>query len=156
MIKKIEMDEIILLRRSEEVDLTEKLSVVMPEVQDLIDTAAYNSNFANNSMGCLGLAGHQIGIQKRVIVVKIDDEWVLMVNPVIIPNKAAGQEGKKEPCLSRPKKAATYMKRFKKIRVQFNPVFKDIILRERKELTLKKMKARVVQHEVDHLNGVLI
>ncbi|MCK4579405.1 MAG: peptide deformylase [Candidatus Marinimicrobia bacterium] len=153
MIKNLVFHEELLSKHCEPVDLDE--SVLLPEAQDLLDTALHHKH--HNRVGCLGLAANQINIFKRFFAVLIDDKFIIMVNPVIIPNKAAGVIGGVEGCLSRPGQGTIWTKRFVKIRVQYNEVFKgEIILKKRKEITVKKLTARVVQHEVDHLNGVLI
>lgn len=153
MIKPLSFNKELLSRHCEPVDLDK--SVLLPETQDLLDTALYHRQY--NKVGCLGLAANQINIFKRFIAVFINDELIVMVNPVIIPNKAAGVVGGQEGCLSRPGQGVIWTKRYKKIKVQYNEVFKgEIVLKEPKEITVKKRTAYAVQHVVDHLNGILI
>lgn len=129
---------------SEPVDL---YTEVLPFVDDLKDTAKY---YAANYNGCVGLASNQIGILKRVIVVFISGKWLVLINPEIIPIKKAGRTSAKELCLSRPG-VRTFRKRYKKIEVFYmNENF------EAKSIRLSRLSARIVQHEVDHLDGITI
>lgn len=94
-----------------------------------------------------GLAAPQIGISKRVIIVDIGEGLYELVNPEII--SAAGQETDVEGCLSIPgligdvTRAATVKVRY--------------LDRHGKEnnLTAKGFLARAMQHEIDHLEGIL-
>jgi peptide deformylase len=96
----------------------------------------------------IGLAAPQVGISKRVIVANVGEGLVCLVNPRII--SAKGKEIMCEGCLSFPG-IDLEIKRSREIEVEG--------LNERGEQI--KMKAagilsRVVQHEIDHLDGVLI
>lgn len=109
-------------------------------VQDLIDTMVAAQG--------LGLAAPQIGESKRVCVLHHGGEFHVLVNPQVqrVPgDKVSGEEG----CLSFPGVTASVDR------------YSDIILSydtpdgERVENALSGMGARVVQHEVDHLEGIL-
>ena len=129
---------------SETVDL---YTEVLPFVDDLLDTAKYH---AGQPIGCLGLACNQISMLKRVIVVFISGKWLVLINPEIIPIVKAGRTTGKEMCLSVPG-VKTFRKRYKKIEVFYlNESF------EAKSIRLSRLSARIVQHEVDHLNGITI
>lgn len=120
---------------------------ILPVVDDMLDTAKFE---AQRGVGCVGLACNQIGILKRVIVVFVHGKWVVMINPIIEPNVKAGRTSAKEMCLSRPG-VKTFRKRFKKITVAYtdeNLVEQSVIL--------SRLNARIVQHEVDHLDGITI
>ena len=113
---------------------------------DLLDTA---KKCAGEGVGCVGLALNQIGIRKRIIAVFHAGKWIVMINPVIT-DKYAGKTSAKEMCLSRPG-VKTFRKRFKKVKVSYL----DIEWNEQ-TITLSRLSARIVQHEVDHLDGVYI
>ena len=129
---------------SEPVDLHENYFQI---VDDLMDTAIHNSRIG---IGCVGLATNQIGVLKRVIVVFISGKWIVMINPEIVPIAKAGRTSGKEMCLSRPG-VKTFRKRYKKIDVYYmDRSFNATHLR------LSRLSARIVQHEIDHLNGITI
>lgn len=97
----------------------------------------------------VGLAAPQIGISKRVIIAynEEDDKIYELINPVIIESE--GLVSGKEGCLSVPGRIGT-VKRFVKIVVEGQNAKGDKI-----KIEAKDMFARVLQHEIDHLNGVL-
>lgn len=96
----------------------------------------------------VGLAAPQIGISKRVAVIEYGGRVINMVNPVI--TSKSGSSSFEEGCLSVPGKSVK-VKRAEEISVSYtdengiphNEIFKGL-------------EARIVQHEVDHLNGKLI
>ena len=98
--------------------------------------------------GGIGLAGPQVGILKRMIVADIGEGPVKLVNPEII--LAEEKDSMRERCLSLPG-VEVGIERSAGIRVQsLNEKGKEV------KLNLKGLLARVIQHEVDHLNGKLI
>lgn len=108
--------------------------------QDLLDT------FAANRRGCAGMAANMIGILKRIIVV--DCEWaLLMYNPVI--ESSSNPYETEEGCLSleglRP---AT---RYRNITV----LYEDENFSPRKR-SFSGYTAQIIQHEIDHCDGVVI
>lgn len=115
---------------------------------DLMDTAMHEH--VNGVNGCAGLAANQIGYNKRVICVPIGGRFVPLINPEIV-SKFGGQDIAEEGCLSCPGKRVK-VKRYKRIRLAFN----DYRNGRRLEFAFKGFSARVIQHEVDHLNGVTI
>lgn len=96
--------------------------------------------------GC-GLAAPQIGLLRRVIVCDYGKGLVEMVNPVIL--EASGKIGGQEGCLSIPGKRG-YVERYDTLRVQWQTRNGD-----KKVKTFKGFDAVVLQHEIDHLEGVL-
>ncbi len=96
----------------------------------------------------VGLAAPQVGVNKRVIVADSrEDPYVEMVNPRII--ESSGCEEDVEACLSVPDRAG-WVRRATKIKVAYQDRFG-------KEHTLnaKGYLARILQHEIDHLEGIL-
>ncbi len=100
----------------------------------------------------VGLAGNQIGLARQIVVVDIstkenEQKYIVLINPVI--SEGAGCESGNEGCLSVVEYDAK-VERFKRIRVQA----KDV---EGKELDFiaEDRFARIIQHEVDHLHGIL-
>lgn len=109
--------------------------------QDLLDT------FAANRRGCAGMAANMIGILKRIIVVDCEGEALLMYNPVI--ESSSNPYGTEEGCLSleglRP---AT---RYRNITV----LYEDENFSPRKR-SFSGYTAQIIQHEIDHCDGVFI
>lgn len=117
-------------------------------IQDMLDTAH------ENEPDCLGLAANQIGILRRIILIKLNGEFVPMVNPSFTPVKSFGTKQYKEGCLSFPDRMHSNrpkVRRYKKI----NLTYHEIKGRQVK-IVLTKFNAVIAQHEIDHLNGRLI
>ena len=121
-------------------------SEVLGIASDLVDTANF---YSQQPVGCVGLACNQIGILKRIIIIRFAGDWLVMINPVI-EEAWAGRFNAKEGCLSLPGKSVS-MRRYKKIRVTYTVVSGDWI-----DKKFTKFTARIIQHEVDHLNGKYI
>lgn len=114
---------------------------------DLVDTAEHHRT--KGKIGCVGLAANQIGELARAIAVWMNNEWILMINPTV--EIRPGKWGQAhEGCLSRPG-VRRKIKRAKRIKVQYWNQEEDLI-----EQKLTGFPARIVQHEVDHLDGVFI
>ena len=95
----------------------------------------------------IGLAAPQVGVSERVIVFDVGEGLVSLINPVILEKE--GEESFEEGCLSLPG-IKTEVKRARKILVRGV----DVDGKER-ELEVGGLLARVILHEVDHLDGVL-
>ena len=114
----------------------------LPVAQDLLDTLIANKE------GCVGMAANMIGVRKRIIVFDCDGSYMTMFNPEIL--KASGLYDTQEGCLSllggpRP------CKRYRSIKVQWrNAQFQTRIK------TFSGWSAQIIQHEIDHCNGILI
>jgi len=98
-----------------------------------------NKNIEKNS---IGLACNQLGLPGRIIIVKIKNRWVSFINPVIT-YKSQEKIITDESCLSVPNKTIK-VKRSKEITIS-NEIS-----------NYKGMTAIVIQHEIDHLNGIII
>lgn len=157
MIKKIITNQsgkiaLSLLEISEEVDL-ELFKPKSYIAENLLDTARHNKD------RCLGLAANQIGINKRVMALRTNDnDFIIIINPRIIA-KYGGRKQKMEYCLSRVDKygklIGTRVKRYKKVAVKFHVFDKEgkpVEVRAKYE----GVAAITFQHEVDHFNGRLI
>ena len=110
--------------------------------RDLLDTLIANKE------ACVGMAANMIGIRKRIIVFDNEGVYLTMFNPEIL--KAADPYAAEESCLSllggpRP------CKRFATIKVRWqNEMFQTRIK------TFTGWTAQIIQHEIDHCNGILI
>lgn len=110
-------------------------------IKDLMDTAKEYPN-------CVGLAAPQIGILKKVVVVRDRNAWIALVNPVIT-QKSHQMEEEIEGCLSVDGRSLE--KRHSSVTV----IFIDQNGKTRKRVFVG-FTARIVQHEIDHLFGKLI
>ena len=96
----------------------------------------------------IGLAAPQVGILDRVLVVNFEDRKLVLVNPVI--TQSSGVQTNKEGCLSLPD-LYLIVDRADKITVSAKDVNGDTI-----ELTESGFFSCIIQHEMDHLDGILI
>ena len=137
MVKELMHDPIFLGRKS--VDATkEDLSVA----RDLLDTLAFHKD------GCVGMAANMIGVHKRIIVFDNEGTYMTMFNPEIIKKSDPYQT--QEGCLSllggpRP------CKRYKSIKVQWQTAEFQTRIK-----TFTGWTAQIIQHEIDHCDGILI
>lgn len=126
--------------------LGQKSASAMPE--DLYIAIDLKDTLISHKEGCVGMAANMIGEKKRIIVFFDGVECVVMLNPIIL--KTAEPYDTEEGCLSllgEPRKT----KRYKKIKVQYQTMdFKTRIK------NYEGFTAQIIQHEVDHCNGVLI
>ena len=137
MVKEVVHDPILLALKSSAAT-AEDLQVA----QDLLDTLAANKE------ACVGMAANMIGKQKRIIVFDNGGTYMTMFNPEIL--KMSGPYDTEEGCLSllggpRP------CKRYQTIKVKWqNEQFQTRIK------TFTGWTAQIIQHEIDHCNGILI
>lgn len=137
MIKELIHDPILLSIKSEAATI-EDLQVA----QDLLDTLIAHKD------GCVGMAANMIGVRKRIIAFDNGGTYTVMFNPEII--KKSGLYETEEGCLSLlggPRKC----KRYRTIKVQWQTA--DFQTRIK---TFTDFTAQIIQHEVDHCDGVLI
>jgi len=113
----------------------------VPLAQDLLDTLKAHRD------GCVGMAANMIGEAKRIIVFDREGEYMTMFNPMIV--KCSGPYETEEGCLSLPGQRKA--RRYRSIKVQYQ--------NERFQIRLKTFTgwtAQIIQHEIDHCNGILI
>ncbi len=137
MIKELIHDPILLARKSE-VATKEDLQVA----QDLLDTLIAHKD------GCVGMAANMIGVHKRIIAFDNNGTYMVMFNPEII--KKSGPYDTEEGCLSLlgdPRKC----KRYQTVKVQWQTAEFQTRIK-----TFTGFPAQIIQHEVDHCDGVLI
>ena len=109
--------------------------------KDLQDTLQANRE------RCVGMAANMIGMNKRIIAFENDGEYMVMFNPVIL--KKSGPYETEEGCLSLTGTRKT--KRFQTIKVQWqNEKFQTRIK------TFTGWTAQIIQHEIDHCDGIII
>lgn len=109
--------------------------------RDLRDTLVYHQ------LNCVGLAANMIGYHKRIIVIQMGVAPLVMFNPIIISKE--NEYHTEEGCLSLSGSRSTT--RYDIIEVSF----RNMEWQE-KTITLRDFPAQVCQHELDHLDGILI
>ena len=136
MIQEICKDEIFLAQKAEPATPAD-----LPVAQDLIDTLTAHKD------GCVGMAANMIGVNKRIIIFDNEGAYQVMFNPVIV--KQSGPYQTEEGCLSLTGRRQT--KRWKSIKVQWqNEKFQTRLK------TFTGWTAEIIQHEIDHCDGILI
>lgn len=137
MVKELMHDPIFLGGKSEVATIED-----LQTAQDLLDTLTAHKD------SCVGMAANMIGVRKRIVAFDNEDKYMVMFNPEII--KKSGPYDAEESCLSLlggPRKC----KRYQSIKVQWQT--------EKFETRIKTFTgwtAQIIQHEIDHCNGVLI
>lgn len=113
----------------------------LPVAEDLLETLEYHQ------AGCVGMAANMIGVNKRIIAFDNEGRYMVMFNPEII--QKTGPYQTEEGCLSltgvRP------AKRWKSIKVRWQ--------NEKFQQRIKKFTgwtAQIIQHEIDHCDGIII
>ena len=137
MIKQLIHDPIFLAIRSEAATADD-----LPTARDLLDTLTAHRDT------CVGMAANMIGVNRRIIVFDNEGTLMVMLNPQIL--KASGAYDTEEGCLSllggpRP------CKRYQSIKVQWQTTELQTRIK-----TFTGHTAQIIQHEIDHCNGLLI
>ena len=136
MIRSICKDELFLARKSEPATPED-----LPVAHDLLETLIAHQD------GCVGMAANMIGVSKRIIAVENEDAYLVMLNPVIL--KKTGPYETEEGCLSLTGTRPT--KRWQTIKVQWqNEKFQTRVK------TFTGWTAQIIQHEIDHCDGIII
>ena len=136
MIREICKDEAFLAQKAEPAAADD-----LVVAQDLLDTLTAHKD------GCVGMAANMIGVNKRIIAFDNEGEYMVMFNPVIV--KQSGTYEAEEGCLSLTGTRKT--KRFQTIKVQWqNEKFQTRLK------TFTGWTAEIIQHEIDHCEGIII
>ena len=136
MIREICRDEAFLSQKAQPATLDD-----LSTAQDLLDTLTAHKD------GCVGMAANMIGVCKRIIAFDNEGTYMVMFNPVII--RQSGPYEAQEGCLSLVGVRKT--KRFQTIKVQWqNEKFQTRLK------TFTGWTAEIIQHEIDHCEGILI
>ncbi len=136
MIRPIMKDPIFLSQKSAAATTAD-----LPLAQDLRDTLEAHRE------GCVGMAANMIGAAKRIIIFDDKGSATVMFNPEIV--KCSGAYEAEEGCLSLP--GTRRARRYRSIKLQYqNEQFQTRLK------TYTGFAAQIIQHEIDHCNGVLI
>ena len=137
MVKELVHDPLLLARKSVPADASD-----LDTARDLMDTLMAHRE------GCVGMAANMIGVCKRIIVFDNEGTPMIMFNPEIL--KSEGEYDTEEGCLSLlggPRKT----KRYRKIKVRYQNAEMQTRLK-----SFTGWTAQIIQHEIDHCNGILI
>ncbi len=137
MIRPLVHDPLLLARKS------------VPATKDDLETARdLLDTLVSHKEACVGMAANMIGITKRIIAFDCEGTYMVMLNPEII--SSSGEYETEESCLSLlggPRKT----KRFRKIKVRWQTEALQTRIK-----TFTGWTAQIIQHEIDHCNGILI
>ena len=138
MIRPIMKDEFFLSQKSiPAVNCEEDIQVA----RDLLETLEAHKE------GCVGMAANMIGVSKRIIAFDNEGSYMVMFNPEVV--KCSDRYEAEEGCLSLSGTRKT--KRWKSIKVQYqNEQFQT------RFKTFTGWTAQIIQHEIDHCNGIII
>ena len=136
MIRPINRDPILLAQRSLPATADD-----LATAADLLDTLVAHRD------GCVGMAANMIGVLRRIIVFDDNGSYTTMLNPVILRQSAPFEA--EEGCLSLD--GTRRVKRWRSIKVQYQTTAMQTRIK-----TYTGWTAQIIQHEIDHCNGVLI
>ena len=136
MVREIMKDTAFLSQKAD-IAVAEDVSVA----RDLLETLEAHRD------GCAGMAANMIGINKRIIAFDNEGKYMVMFNPEII--KKSGPYQAQEGCLSLP--GTRTAKRWKSIKVQYQTETFQTRFK-----TFTGWTTQIIQHEIDHCEGVLI
>ena len=136
MVREIMKDPIFLAQKSQKARAED-----LPVAQDLLETLIAHAD------GCVGMAANMIGVNKCIIAFNDEGSYTLMLNPVI--KKFSGAYDTEEGCLSLP--GVRPCRRYKTIKVEY-----ETLKLEKRIKTYTGYTAQIIQHEIDHTNGILI
>ena len=137
MIRPLVHDPLLLARKSSPATKDD-----LETARDLLDTLGAHRET------CVGMAANMIGITKRIIAFDCEGTYMVMLNPELI--SSSGEYETEESCLSLlggPRKT----KRFQKIKVRWQTEALQTRIK-----TFTGWTAQIIQHEIDHCNGILI
>ena len=136
MVRDIMKDEVFLA------EVSEKATAEDAEIaRDLLET------LEAHKAGCVGMAANMIGVRKRIIAFDNEGSYMVMFNPEIV--KKSGAYEAEEGCLSLTGTRKT--RRWQSIKVQYQNEKMQIRLK-----TFTGWTAQIIQHEIDHCNGIII
>ncbi|TGE32732.1 peptide deformylase [Desulfosporosinus sp. Sb-LF] len=135
--KIVEMGAEVLREKAKEV------KEINPSIIKLLDNMVDTMRAAEG----VGLAAPQIGVSKRVVVIEVGDRLLELINPVILEKE--GEQMDEEGCLSIPKMTGDVL-RAAKVRVQGLNRQGELL-----DIQADRLLARALQHEIDHLEGIL-
>lgn len=136
MVREIMKDQLFLAQKAEPAAPAD-----LPAAEDLLDTLEAHKD------GCVGMAANMIGVNKRIIAFDNEGAYMVMFNPEIV--KKSGPYQAEEGCLSLT--GTRRARRWRSIKVQYqNEQFQT------RFKTFTGWTAQIIQHEIDHCEGIVI
>lgn len=136
MVREICKDKAFLAQKAEAATAAD-----LPVADDLLETLVAHKD------GCVGMAANMIGVNRRIIAFDNDGEYRVLFNPEIV--KQSGPYDAEEGCLSLT--GTRKAKRWKSIKVRYqNRAFQE------RFQTFTGWTAQIIQHEIDHCEGIII
>lgn len=136
MVREIMKDQLFLAQKAEPAAPAD-----LPAAEDLLDTLEAHKD------GCVGMAANMIGVNKRIIAFDNEGTYMVMFNPEIV--KKSGPYQTEEGCLSLT--GTRRARRWRSIKVQYqNEQFQT------RFKTFTGWTAQIIQHEIDHCEGIVI
>jgi len=136
MVREIMKDEAFLAEASEKATAED-----MDTARDLLET------LEAHKAGCVGMAANMIGVRRRIIAFDNEGSYMVMFNPEVV--KKSGAYEAEEGCLSLAGTRKT--RRWQSIKVQYQNEKMQIRLK-----TFTGWTAQIIQHEIDHCEGIII
>lgn len=136
MVREIVHDEAFLSLPSENADLRD-----IGLISDLVDTLHFHREV------CVGMAANMIGVRKNVIAIELGPLSIVIINPVI--KKKSGEYIAREGCLCL--KGERECVRYREIEIEYL----DLSFKKRNE-HYSGFASEIIQHEMDHLKGIVI
>lgn len=145
-------------------EFTENLLVPVPKTEFTakeIDELRETLENVMNERGGLGLSANQLGIRKRACIINVGDEPLFLVNPIITERDKEGflfYEG----CLSMPKTLEMPIRTIRSVKVKVQTdnlgelIFEINPEGDKDSISDETLRTVVVQHEIDHLDGITI
>lgn len=123
-----------------------EIKKMTPRIQELIDDMLETMYEAQG----VGLAAPQVGVLRKIVVIDVSEEGdspLVLINPELL--EVSGEQKGQEACLSVPNKAGVVTRaNYAKVRA-FNEDMEEMVIEG------EGLLARALQHEIDHLSGVL-
>lgn len=136
MIRPIQTDVIALSRKAQPAT-----------AEDLATAADLADTLRSHADHCVGMAANMIGVSKCIIAVLVEDQVLLMLNPEIL--RKSGAYDAQEGCLSLQGQRPA--KRYRSIKLRYQNTAMQTRIQ-----TFSDFTAQIIQHEMDHLSGILI
>lgn len=137
MIRSLCKDNKILSQKSVEATIDD-----LSHAYDLLDTINFHKD------GCVGMALNMIGILKRIIICEIDNKYTIMINPKILKHSDSFYTIK-EGCLCH--EGQKEANRYHRLKLEYYDINFKIKIK-----SFEGFEAEIIQHEMDHLEGILI
>ncbi|MBU0728511.1 MAG: peptide deformylase [Proteobacteria bacterium] len=138
----------LLRNKSDPVEIIDKNTIVLS--QEMLATLKYRNliDFFTKATLHKGISAPQVGVSKRLCICIIEGRFHVLINPEIIDKQ--GNFHSMENCMSLPEHGSLYITRSNYIKVKYKSLENNEMI-----LELRNKNTALVEHEIDHLNGIL-